>query len=192
MRVAALLILSLLLAPASALAHGGEDHGEKPAVNVGARAPSAGGVGDLFEVLIKYAPAPAGKPTELKVFVADAKTNEPVSGAEVEFTFTGKGEFKATPSATDSPGVYLASVTFPSEGDFDAVASVSHGEDVDLITLGAVHAGLQPEAIPSHAHSTSARLVVLAGTGLSLVAGITFVLIRSLRSRRRAEEVRNA
>lgn len=192
-RASVYLALSLLLIPATALAHGGEDHSEKrPAANVAERAPSASGMGDLFEALIKYTPAPAGKPTELKVFIADARTNEPVSGAEVELTFTGKGEFKATPTATSSAGIYVASVRFPSEGDFDAVASVSRGEEVDLIALGAVRAGIPPEAVPPHEHSVSPWWMALAGVGVLLVSSVTFVLIRSFRARRRRQEVSNA
>ncbi|MFZ5469574.1 MAG: hypothetical protein ACOZIN_09065 [Myxococcota bacterium] len=186
-RTSVVLALSLLLPPAAVLAHGGEDHGEKkPTVSVGEKAPSAGGAGDLFEVLVKYKPTPAGEATELKVFVADVKTNEPISGAEVELTFTGKGELRATPTSTDSPGIYLASVTFPADGELDAVVSVSRGEEADLITLGTVRAGVPPEAVAPHEHPGSGWWMTLAGVGVALVVGITFVL---LRTRRRPREV---
>lgn len=193
-RASRLAFLALLAAPAAALGHGGDDHGDKPAVTGGAeRPPAAGGTGDLFEVVVKYAPAAPGKPTALRVFVADAATNEPVSGAEIELTFSASSEIKVIPKAADAPGVYLGSVVFASEGEVDAVASVSRGDDADLVTLGPVRSGLPPaSAIPPHDHPSVLRSHPILAAGAAAVAvgfGAIALVIRAARARSRRQEV---
>ncbi|MBI3893989.1 MAG: hypothetical protein HY303_20925 [Candidatus Wallbacteria bacterium] len=177
----AIVLLFWVALPALALAHGGEDHGDKPAPAASvARGPTAGVTGDLFEILVKYTPVVAGKPMELKVFVADPHTNEPVRDAQVELTLAGKTEVKAIAKPAPSPGFYTALVTLPGEGDYDTSASVTHGTDADFMALGAIHAGLPPAtAIPPHEHPA-------AGPGSDRIAAAVFLVVAILLGAARA------
>lgn len=126
-------IALILIAPGFALAHGAD---EIPFAPTAARAPTAAGTGDLFEVVVKWKPAAPGSETALTVFVADAKSNDPVAGADVELTFTRAKEIKVRPTAGEAAGIYLASVVFPTAGDWDAVASVTRAGEADVVALG--------------------------------------------------------
>jgi hypothetical protein len=173
--VAALFVCGIL--PHVALAHDDDEHGAAPEIE---RLPSAGNVGDLYEVLVKYRPAPLGRPMDLKVFVADARTNEPIAGARVELTLTGAHEYKLEPKPEASPGLYDAQVTFDAAGDYDAVAKVSRGAAADLVTLGTFHAGLSDATrAPRKLH-----LAIAASAGAAAVL-LALLLMGVLRRRKK-------
>jgi len=136
------LLFCLLAAPV--LAHGGEDHGEAPpAVSSSeAEAHVVGATGDVFEVVLKHPRHGEGGKTPLRVFVAEADTNAPVSGAEVELTLTGP-TVQALKPRMDSPGAYQAEAELPVGAEFAVVATITRGEAVDVLALGVVH--LEPE-----------------------------------------------
>jgi hypothetical protein len=156
-------MLTWLLAT-SALAHGGEDHGEAPApvASMQGEVHALGAVGDAFEVVLKHPAHGEGGKTPLRVFVAEADSNAPVSGAQVELTLTGP-TVQALKPKMDSPGVYLAEAELPVGAEFVAVATVTRGDVVDVVALGTVH--LEPEEV-------AAALAGGSSKGWGIVAGL--------------------
>ena len=178
-----LAVLALLLSPA-AFAHGGEDHGGEESARSfpasASRVPSAGGIGETFEVLVKAEPVARGLPQPLRAFVADARTNAPIEGAAVELTLVGASEIKVKARANASAGVYDAEVRVPSEGDYHVVAQVSRERVVDLVTLGKlqVRTLASSEATPS---ATSPLPLILGGL---ILAGALALGVASLMRRK--------
>lgn len=173
------------LVASSALAHGGEDHGE-------AQAPVASSmqgevhvlsaVGDAFEVVLKHPAHGEDGPTPLRLFVADADTNAPVAGAQVELTLTGPS-VQALKPKMDSPGVYLAEAELPVESEFAAVATVTRGDTVDIVSLGAVH--LEREEAAATLTGGSSK----AGRGVVVLAGLAALALGAWWMARRARRV---
>ncbi|HVG64106.1 MAG TPA: hypothetical protein VNA24_36420 [Hyalangium sp.] len=166
----ALLCVLLCLLAAPALAHGGEEHGEAPRPAVGSTQGEShvlGATGDVFEVVLEHPKHGEGGKTPLRVFVAEADTNAPVSGAEVELTLTGPTVQKLLPRMA-SPGVYQAEAELLMGAEFAAVTTVTRGETVDVLALGTVHLEPEESTASSGAH-TSARW------GLAVVGGIAIL-----------------
>jgi hypothetical protein len=165
-----------------ALAHGGEDHGEAPApvASMQGEAHVLGATGDAFEVVLKHPAHGGGGKTPLRVFVAEADSNAPVSGAQVELTLTGPGVLALKPRM-DAPGVYLAEADLPVEAEFVAVVTVTRGETVDVVALGTVH--LEPEevaAAPTEG-SSKAGLFAIAVAVLGVLAFGAWWMARRMR-----------
>jgi hypothetical protein len=136
-------LLSWLLA-AQALAHEGEDHGKAPPAVSSPQGEEhvLAATGGAFEVVLKHPRHGEGGRTPLRMFVAEADTNAPVSGAQVELTLTGSSMQALTPRM-DSPGAYRVEADLPVGAEFAAVATITRGEAVDVLALGVVH--LEPE-----------------------------------------------
>jgi hypothetical protein len=125
-----------------------------------------GATGDVFEVVLKHPRHGEGGKTLVRVFVAEADTNAPVSGAQVELMLTGATLQKLAPRM-DSAGVYLVEADLPVGAELAAVATITRGETVDVLALGMVH--LEPEeSAAAHGEHASVRwpLAVAAGVGL--------------------------
>ena len=166
------LLLCLLSAPA--LAHGGEDHGEKPQAvsSMEAETHVLGATGDVFEVVLKHPEHGEGGKTPLRVLVEETDTNAPVSGAEVELTLTGP-TVQALKPKMESPGVYQAEAELPVGAEFAAVATITRGEAVDVLALGVVHLEAE-ESTSEHGGGGASRGwllgVVMAGAGVLALA----------------------
>lgn len=191
------LLAVVSLASSVALAGGGDDHDHGPAkaaAPAAAGPSSTAGEGELYEVLVRYAPAAPQKTLDLQIFVADVGSNEPVAGAEVELTVTGKQAVTVAVKATDRPGIYAATFTPPAEGEYDVVASVTRGDDADLVAVGAIRSGL-PEGDAAHAEAGRSWLwTALAALLTAAILGVAvFAGLRVMRARRKpAEEIPHA
>jgi len=176
-----LFMLTWLLA-SPALAHGGEDHGEAPApvASMQGEVHVLGAVGDAFEVVLKHPAHGEGGRTPLRLFVADADSNAPVAGAQVELTLTGPS-VQALKPKMDSPGVYLAEAELPVESEFVAVATVTRGDTVDVVALGSVHLEHEEEAAAQPGGSSKAGRVAVVVAGLSALAFGAWWLARRAR-----------
>jgi membrane fusion protein, heavy metal efflux system len=89
MRHPLIYLLALALTfPLLLSAHDGEDHGEKkPAPAAMSQAYySAEAVSDKYEVLLKYSSLEPGKPAELTLFLSNANSNLPISGATLKLS----------------------------------------------------------------------------------------------------------
>ncbi|HLL03611.1 MAG TPA: hypothetical protein VK539_23705 [Myxococcaceae bacterium] len=177
-----LFMLTWLLA-SSALAHGGEDHGEAPAPvasSMQGEVHVLSAVGDAFEVVLKHPAHGEGGTTPLRLFVADADTNAPVAGAQVELALTGPS-VQALKPRMDSPGVYLVEAELPVESEFVAVATVTRGDTVDVVALGTVHLEHEEVAAALTGGSSKAGWVVVVLVGLAALAFGAWLLARRAR-----------
>lgn len=191
-KVALLLLASTL--PGLAAAHGGEDHGDaKPAPAAMVQGVSAGAMGETFEVLVKAAESEPNEATALRVFVSDARTNAPMQGAQVELSFLGESEVKLPAAPAESTGIYTASATFPSEGSWEAMATVRRGNATEVLSLGPWKVEEAHHAHEEAEHEgVGARVGVFALLGLGAVGAAFWALRRTLRSRREPREAPNA
>jgi hypothetical protein len=140
-----------------------------------------GATGDAFEVVLKHPAHGAGGKTPLRLFVAEVDSNAPVAGAQVELTLTGPS-VQALKPRMDSPGVYLAEAELPVGAEFVAVATVTRGEVVDVLALGAVH--LEPEETGSSSLVGGAWKgwnLALGGAGLGIMVLGAWWLARRMR-----------
>ncbi len=94
-------------------AHGGEDHGEKKptstVIQVGYY--SAEAISDKYEVLIKYGSLEPGKAAELTLFLSDANSNLPISGAQLKCSNPDDAAQTFLLTPTDS-GIYAIHTQF--------------------------------------------------------------------------------
>lgn len=190
-KVALLLLASAL--PGLAAAHGGEDHGEKPAPTAQVQGVSAGAMGDTFEVLVKAAESEPNEATALHVFISDARTNAPLKGAEVELSFLGASEVKLPATPSGSEGIYEASTTFPSEGQWEAMATVRRGSATEVLSLGPWKV---EEAHHEHEEAEHGRVGVRTGVfallGLGVAGAALWTVRRMKKTRREPREVPDA
>ena len=172
--------LLLLLVPAVALAHGGEDHGP-PLAKAMASGHSAYLVTRDFELVATWAPQPAGHDLHLALYLADRVTNRPVTDAKIELELTGPaGKVPVTVEPGGMPGVYLGHLTPPADGSYGAVAQVTAGSRSDLLTADGLVLGPEPE--PAQATETRLKIPWLrlgfGAGGLLILLGLVVLLRR--------------
>ncbi|MBI4817435.1 MAG: efflux RND transporter periplasmic adaptor subunit [Deltaproteobacteria bacterium] len=179
--------LGILLLPAVSLAHGGEDHGPpRPAPGATARPGFrvAAAQTENFELVVKYEGQHAGRPLTMRVLLSDYASNRPIEGATVELDFSGPGNVTVQAPATDASGVYEASVTFPKDGTYELVATVTATDVVDLIAVGRVETGVATvETTAEPSRSTGPWGWLEAALFVGMVGGVLTVLWRRRRSR---------
>ena len=190
MRKILFLLLWPLLVATAALAHGGEDHGDaKAATPAGATTFSAVATSEQFEVLLRYAPLKPGADADMRLFLSDFATNEPIKGAK--FIFTSPEDPKLKFETTEKgPGEYLVETTFPAKKAYSMTVQVSAGAQADLLLLEGLVVG--KELPVAAAPATTAQPWLTWKTGLLLLG--TFLLgvaaaALLIRRRRPAPEV---
>lgn len=190
MRKTLFLLLWPLLVAIAALAHGGEDHGDaKAATPAGATTFSAVATSEQFEVLLRYAPLKPGADADMRLFLSDFATNEPIKGAK--FIFTSPEDPKLKFETTEKgPGEYLVETTFPAKKAYSMTVQVSAGAQADLLLLEGLVVGkeLPVAAVPAAMAQpwlTWKTGLLLLGTFLLGVAAAALLI----RRRRPASEV---
>lgn len=167
-----------LLSSGSATANGGDVHGTPPVALPSAAVPgleTRESHSELYELLIKYSPPVPGEKTHLGVFLSDYRTNEPVAGATIELEM---GDVKVTAKPGQSPGFYVAEVTFPGTGTFEPIVSISRGDSSDLLTLPEITVGT-----PAAGTTGSPRWLIPAAVTAVALLLILLLLIRWRRAR---------
>lgn len=163
------LILTLVFAPALALAHGGEDHGDgaKPAI-VANVTPRAEAQTELFELL-----ATPGN-GQLTVFLDRFASNAPVSDAKIEVE---SGDWKAVALAAGNGSYRVSAPLFAKPGRYPLLFTIEAGADSDLIETTLVVA---EAAKPAAAVRTlgSGSMWWWVGGALAALAGISLLLKR--------------
>ncbi len=184
-----ILLAALTMMPRSLVfAHGGEDHGDKPAPAV---ATGTGMVthtaraGDM-EVTVKHPALEPDKEVAARVFITHFATNEPVGGANIVVTLTGEGgapvESAATASATS--GMYEVKLPPLPKGQYKLTARVEHDGETQTAQYGALQVAPLPVAAASSV-ATWARSALIA---LALILGLGiagFVVYRVMQNARR-------
>ena len=190
MRKTLFLLLWPLLVATTALAHGGEDHGDaKAATLAGATTFSAVATSEQFEVLLRYAPLKPGADADMRLFLSDFATNAPIKGAK--FIFTSPEDPKLKFETTEKgPGEYLVETTFPAKKAYSMTVQVSAGAQADLLLLEGLVVGKElPVAAAPVAMAqpwlTWKTGLLLLGTFLLGVAAAALLI----RRRRPAPEV---
>lgn len=127
---ACLVLLALLLcgslSPLPVFAHGGEDHGDAKPVAAPGIGPRLATGSDLFEIVALPSAKDGGK---LRIFLSDAASNAPISGATIEVT---RGD--TTSKATEGKGFYeLAASWLRAADKYDLTFSVTAGDQSDLL-----------------------------------------------------------
>ncbi|GEL41856.1 hypothetical protein MEX01_24470 [Methylorubrum extorquens] len=181
-----------------ALAHEGHDHGAAPPPVSKTIAPRGEALSDAFELVA------IPRDGTLTLFLDRFRTNEPVMGATVEVE-TAEGPKVAT--ATPEGGYALPAPWLSKPGRHELVATVTAGEDVDVLTVGvtvpepAGHAAAPAKPAPVQAalarvsevvHGVRARLTAKDPTLAAAIAAafLLGVLVTALaRGRRGAPAV---
>ena len=163
------LLLSTLLAPALALAHGDEDHGAaaKPA-SVANIAPRAEAQTELFELL-----ATAGD-GQLTVFLDRFASNAPVNDAKIEVE---SGDWKAVALAAGNGSYRVNAAQFAKPGRYPLLFTVEAGADSDLIETTLVVAGAARPAAAARLPGAGSMWWWVGGA-LAALAGISLLLKR--------------
>lgn len=135
-----LLICGWLAFAKFAIAHGGEEHGEAPAVS----APQAGNIltitaaPDTFEVFVKYSPVPSGDVTKARLFISSYRTNVPVDPGSIALRASSAGTQIPQQPKKLSPGIYEFTVRFAGDSSASLSLEFNAGEPVTT-TLGSVY-----------------------------------------------------
>jgi hypothetical protein len=180
------LALALALVPASARAHGGDDHGPPAAASATtATEHVAATETELFTVVIKYPLRGQGGRLPLRIYVADAATSAPVAGASVRLELVGVADVRAT---AREPGIYETSIPDPRAGQHaDAVVTIE-AREVDILTLPALHFGPLETATPAAPAAApdprrrAALGIAAGGAGALVLAALVAVLVRRRRA----------
>ena len=185
---AAFAVALSLISIAPAGAHEGHDHGAPPAAS--SPAPSAGARADAVGAAFELVAVAEG--TSLTLYLDAFATNEPLGGADITLE-TPAGPLTATP---DGDRYRLDAPFLAQPGQFDLIATVAHGSELEILPLTLV---TMAAAAPAGAHGVSASwwpvsvgpalaewapwsLVLLAGIG----AGVLFGFAAGRRGRRAA------
>jgi hypothetical protein len=128
--------------PAVGWAHGVDEHlhGERePLPEPAGEVPTAGFTGETFELVAKRTEA------GLLLYLADARSNDPLSGAELRLVIVGAAERRVMAEATESAGIYRATLEGP--GPVELVAEVRRWGVTELLPVGRLEGGphLHPE-----------------------------------------------
>jgi|ThiBio_inoc_biof_1041523.scaffolds.fasta_scaffold09907_2 RND family efflux transporter MFP subunit len=168
----AALVLAVAL-PSTVFAHGGEDHGAPAAAPapVVTEQSGSGAEGTAFQVVLY--------PTKDKsaLYLADADTNAPVSGASID---AEAGGWQGQAKATAEPGVYELAWNAPEGGaDMTLIVSAAGKDDLILVQATGRKAGVQPSAVKPEGSNWKA-VGAVGGAGAVLLIG-GFALIRRNR-----------
>lgn len=157
---------------------------EDPGPSAPARLVSASATGDLYQLLLQYEPVPAGEPTAFTARIRDLQGGASVTGATVELRLVNAhAELRPSLPPATEPGHYTATITFPVDGDYETVAKVARGDEIDLLRLEPVRVGALPGTAAGAAHVRRQQL--LLGAVVLLILGmLTLSLVTYRRSSR--------
>jgi RND family efflux transporter MFP subunit len=97
-----------------------------------------------YELTMKHGRIEPGKESELTLYVADFKTNAPVTGAEIKVTVQEDPSLHVNVDAHE-PGIYHVDVAFPNVQSYALTVNLSTpGLGADLLLLNPVEVGKSP------------------------------------------------
>lgn len=103
-----------------------------------------------YEVFAEHTPPVAGQGTRFITHVSELQTGKPRTNGPVKFTFRkGDATFEHPQAVPERPGIYVPSITFPSEGDWQTTLIIP-GETNAHIDLGSIKVFANADAA-SHA-----------------------------------------
>jgi hypothetical protein len=99
---------------------------------------SLSGLGENYEVILKYAPFTPGKDVSLTAYILDKATNAPVQGASLSGSMSSGSESIPCTFTETSPslaGAYQGTIRVVGDEPYSWLFEVSHGDKDDLIAL---------------------------------------------------------
>lgn len=164
----AALVLAVAL-PSTVFAHGGEDHGAPAAAPapVVTEQSGSGAEGTAFQVVLY--------PTKDKsaLYLADADTNAPVSGASID---AESGGWQGQAKATAEPGVYELAWNAPEGGaDMTLIVSAAGKDDLILVQATGRKAGVQPVAAKPEESNWKAIGAASGAGAVLLIGGLALI-----------------
>ncbi len=140
--LSALALLAVSFASPGALAHGGENHGDKKPASGTGIGPRVEATSEIFEIVGIPTGAGNGK---LVLYLNDFWSNAPVTKATIEVT---QGD--VTAKVTEQKGVYeLAAPWVKTPGHYDLTFAVTAGETSDLL-IGTLNIPAAPAVAEAH------------------------------------------
>jgi len=174
------ILFLILLLPAMAFAHGGEDHGEKKASGTtSTKYFSSEATSDKYEILVKYGELVAKKEAALQLFLSDAATNRALDSATITVKVVGQTNLNFSVSRLDT-GVYEIKGTFPENIIYDLQINIDGPKGADLLQVQKIEIGkkLEVTAEEEHSHWYSSSWL-WAAVGLLLGIALTYILMRN-------------
>lgn len=170
LKIAALLITTLVLTSNTVIAGPGHDHGPVSPTSAAAPAsPRFAAASDLFEVVGIL------KDKELLVFVDRFDTNEPVTKATVELEVNGVKKMGTL--KPDMGEFTFPADTFAKPGSYAVALTITAGDDIDILAGNLV----VPEIVDDHAHSIwTLKNAGIALGGLVLLFIVILLIKKSL------------
>lgn len=166
--LAALLLAFGVALPIPASAHEGEDHGTPEPLMLSAPGETllaVGGVGALFEAVLKYRPFARGESVEVTLYLVSAETNRPLADTTVGATLS-EGDRSAAVAFAPKPGgpvgAYSATVTPATAAPMSWLFDVTAGGESDLIGV----TGFQASPLQSDPASNKKTSPLREGTAL--------------------------
>lgn len=137
---------------------------------------SLSGLGENFEVILKYSPFTSGNDVSLTAYVLDKTTNEPIKGAILSGSMSsGSASLNCTFTETSRliAGAYQGTIRVVSDEPYSWLFDISLGDKNDLIAIdgfkpGGVSKGISAP-VASEPKATS------QGINLTVVEIITFI-----------------
>lgn len=173
-RLLAGLLIILFTSSTSILAHGGEDHGDKPAQTT---ASTKGTIThtkriDDIEVTLKHPELVPDTASSGKLFLTQFQTNGPLDGATavIEFEGTDGSVVHTVVAKTDEPGIFTVSVPALTQGAYVIRATITTKGQTDTATFSGVEVRSAATGITGS----------LYGWARSLLVGVVFLLLASL------------
>ena len=167
-------VACLCLIPAIALAHGDEDHGEKPPVAASSTAsPRFEAHSDLFEVVgvVEH--------DQLTITVDRYASNEPVRDAKVEVEV---GSVKGIASPSPDGSYTFRNALFVKAGTLPVSLTVSAGQDADLLAGDLTIGATATPADDAHAVERPRWWMPAGIAALLLIAALAVWRMRSRRA----------
>lgn len=151
---------------------------------------SLSGLGENYEIILKYSPFTTGNDVSLSVYILDKATNEPVQGAILSGSMSSGSESLSCTFTETSPslaGVYQGTIRVVGDEPYSWLFEVSHGDKDDLIALDGFRSGndskglsapvpLEPKEIGNELSFTVAEIVAVIAAFMVLQAAIFFFM----------------
>lgn len=180
--------LLLLTRVAPVAAHGGEDHGPPAALAqpVAGTMRSAEATTTSHEAVVRWQMKEAGAKTGVAILLADFASSAPLSedGTKIELRWSGPADVRATARATAEPGTFAAEATFPVNGHYTLVMTVTLPGGADILLFPEIDVG-PPEPVATPPEVEVSAGVPMLWLVLAIGLGVAFALFGFLAGRRR-------
>lgn len=177
-RLLAVVVVFLSTGHPAVWAHGGEDHGDKPAPTTSSKGmvTRTAKLGDI-ELTLKHAVLVPDTSSTGKLFLTDFQTNVPIEGATavIEFEAADGTVAQVAVEKTDAAGVFIIKIPALPEGSYTARAKVTTKNVTDTATFSGVEVTHAESAVTTSIFGWAKGLFV--GTLFLIVAGLFVILL---------------